>query len=122
VTVTYPFGKTASKPRMRRSLVLKRQQEIGLKQLEVTIVGQVREAVRQIDNSWQRVQAAQTAREATQQQLTAGGTPELGRALDDTRIAGAPARTGKRARQRTAGDDFDYNRALIQLERVQRIQ
>jgi outer membrane protein len=121
VTVTYPFGKTASEAAYAQSLVVKHQQEIGVKQLEVQIVGQVREAVRLIENSWQRVQAAQTAREATQQQLAAEERRNsVG--LSTTLELQVRQRELANARVNELQAMIDYNRALIQLERVQRIQ
>ena len=84
-------------------------------------MGQVREAVGQIDNSWQRVQAAQTAREATQQQLTAEERRNsVG--LSTTLELQVRQRELANARVNELQAMIDYNRALIQLERVQRIQ
>lgn len=121
VTVSYPFGRTANEAAHAQSLVLKRQQELGVKQLEVQIVGQVREAVRLIENSWQRVQAAQTAREATQQQLAAEERRNsVG--LSTTLELQVRQRELANARVNELQAMIDYNRALIQLERVQRIQ
>ena len=121
VTVTYPFGTTASEAAHAQSLVAKHQQEIGLKQLEVTIVAQVRDAVRIIENSWQRVQAAKTAREATQQQLAAEERRnQVG--LSTTLELQVRQRELANARVNELQAMIDYNRALIQLERVQKIQ
>jgi len=121
VTVIYPLGKTAAEVNMAQSEVQKRQQEIGVQQLELQIVREVRDAARQVQNSFERVQAARVAREASEQQLNAeerrtavgfSTTLELQvrqRDLAQSRIAELNARIA-------------YNRALINLDRVQKTQ
>jgi len=67
------------------------------------------------------VQAAQTAREATQQQLTAEARRNsVG--LSTTLELQVRQRELANARVNELQAMIDYNRALIQLERVQRIQ
>ena len=119
VTVGYPIGRTAEKASYAQGEVQKRQQELGLKQLELEIVREVRDAARQVQNSFQRVQAARVALDATAQQLEAEerrssvglSTPlELQirqRDLANSRINELNARIA-------------YNQALIIFERVQK--
>ena len=119
VTVGYPIGRTAEKASYAQGEVAKRQQELGLQQLQLEIVREVRDAARQVQNSFQRVQAARVALEATQQQLEAEerrssvglSTPlELQirqRDLANSRINELNARIA-------------YNQALIIFERVQK--
>jgi len=121
VTVGYPIGRTAERASYAQGEVTKRQQELGLQQLQLEIVRQVRDAARQVQNSFQRVQAARVALQATQQQLEAEerrssvglSTPlELQirqRDLANSRINELNARIA-------------YNQALIILERVQKTQ
>ena len=121
VTVSYPFGKTAAEVGLAQGQVQKRQQEIALQALELQIVREVRDAARQVQNSYQRVQAARVAREASEQQLNAeerrtavgfSTTLELQvrqRDLAQARIAELNARIA-------------YNSALITFDRVQKTQ
>lgn len=121
VSVSYPIGRTATQAAYAQAQVLKRQQEIGIEQLRLQIVQQVREAVRLVQNSFQRVQAAQAAREASQQQLAA---EERRNSVGLSTTLELQVRQRDLAAARTVelGAMIDYNRALIQLERVQRIQ
>ena len=121
VNVSYPLGNSAIKATYAQGQVLKRQQEIGIEQLRLQIVGQVRDAVRQVQNSFQRVQAAQTARQASQQQLDA---EERRFAVGMSTTLELQVRQRDLAFARIAELDamIAYNRALIQLDRVQKTQ
>ena len=121
VNVSYPIGRSAVKAQYAQGQVLKRQQELGIQQLQLQIVGQVRDAVRQVQNSYQRVQAAQSARQASEQQLEA----------EERRFAvGLSTTLELQVRQRDLAGarivELDamiaYNRALIVLDRVQKTQ
>ena len=119
VTVGYPVGRSAEKANYAQGEVQKRQQELGLQQLQIEIVREVRDAARQVQNSFQRVQAARVAREATQQQLEA----------EERRSSvGLSTPLELQIRQRDLANSrinelnamIAYNRALIVLERVQK--
>lgn len=121
VSVSYPIGRSSVEAAYAQALVQRRQQEISLQQLQLLIVGQVRDAVRQVQNRYQRVQAAQAARQASEQQLQA----------EERRFAvGLSTTLELQVRQRDlAGARITeleamiaYNQALIQLERVQKTQ
>lgn len=121
VSVTYPIGTTAARAAYAQAQIQRQQQEIGIRQLEVIIVAQVRDAVRQVQNTFERVQAAQAAREASQRQLTA---EERRNSVGLSTTLDLQIRQRDLASARTVELQamIDYNRALIQLERVQRIQ
>ena len=119
VTVAYPIGESSAKAAYARSQVQQHQQELALKDLQVQIVAQVRDAARQVTNSFQRVQATQTFRLAAQQQLDAEQRRfEVGlSATLDLQIRQSQLATARVAELNAM---IDYNRALIVLERVQR--
>ena len=119
VTVGYPIGRTAERASYAQGQVTKRQQELGLQQLEIEIVREVRDAARQVQNSFQRVQAARVAREATAQQLEAeerrssvGLSTPLELQIRQRDLANA--------RISELNAMINYNRALITFERVQK--
>jgi outer membrane protein len=101
--------------------VQKRQQELGLQDLQLQIVREVRDAARQVENSYQRVQATETFRQAAQQQLEAeerrfavGISTTLDLQVRQTQLA--------TARVSELNARIAYNRALIVLDRVQKTQ
>lgn len=121
VSVGYPIGRSGEKVAHAQTLVAKRQQELGLQELELEIVRQVRDAIRQVENSWQRVQAAQAFRQAAEQQLAAedrrfevGISTNLERQVRQRELA--------QARVQELNAIISYARALIILDRVQRTQ
>ena len=119
VTVGYPIGRTSAEVAYAQGQVQKRQQEIALQDLQTQIVRQVRDAARQATNSFQRVQATQTFRQAAEQQLDA---EQRRFAVGMSTILDLQVRQTQLATARTAELNamIDYNRALIVLERVQK--
>jgi outer membrane protein TolC len=119
VTVNYPIGRTAQEVALAQGQVQKRQQQLSLEELQLQIVGQVRDAIRQVTNSFQRVQAAQTFRRAAEQQLEA---EERRFAVSMSTILDLQVRQSQLATARISELNavIDYNRALITLDRVQK--
>jgi len=119
VQVSYPIGRTSQQVAYAQGQVQKRQQELTIDELEQQIVGQVRDAVRQVTNSFQRVQATQTFRRAAEQQLEA---EERRFAVSMSTTLDLQVRQSQLATARIAelGAIIDYNRALIVLDRVQK--
>jgi outer membrane protein TolC len=119
VTIGYPIGRTSAEVAYNQAQIQKRQQEITLQDLQLQIVGQVRDAVRQVNNSYQRVQATQTFRQAAEQQLDA---EQRRFAVGMSTILDLQVRQSQLATARVAELNamIDYNRSLIVLERVQK--
>ncbi len=121
VQVGYPIGRTSAEAAFAQAQIRKRQQEIGLRDLELEIVRQVRDAARQVSNSYERVQAARAAREASVLELEAedrrfevGLSTPLDQQFRQSRLA--------QARVVELNAMILYNRAIINFERVQKIQ
>ena len=121
LVVGYPIGQTSQKAAVARTEIQRRQSDLDIKTLEIQIVGAVRDAARQVQNAFERVQAAKTAREASEKQLDA----------EDRRFqVGLSTTLEQQVRQRELSDArsselnamIAYSRALINFERVQKIQ
>jgi outer membrane protein TolC len=121
VNVAYPVGRSAAEANYARQEVARRQTLLGLRQLELGIVQQVREAGRQVESTYQRVLVTQTALRASEQQLDA----------EQRRFAAGLATTLElqvRQQQLAAARTSELNamiahtRALIEFDRVQKTQ
>ncbi len=119
VTIGYPIGRTGAQVAYAQGQIQKRQQEMALQDMQLQIVGQMRDAARQVTNSYQRVQATQTFRQAAEQQLDA---EERRFAVGMSTILDLQVRQTQLATARTSELNamIAYNRALITLERVQK--
>lgn len=119
VTVSYPFGRTALEASYAQAQVQKRQQELNLRATELRIQREVRDAARLVQNSYQRVQAARAAREASETQLAAEerrNTVGLSTTLD----LQIRQRDLAQARVIELNAMIQYNQALITFDRVQK--
>jgi HAE1 family hydrophobic/amphiphilic exporter-1 len=121
VQVGYPIGRTAQKAALATTEIQKRQQDTDIRNLELAIVRDVRDAARQVQNAFERVTAARVARQASETQLEAENRRfEVG--LSTTLDQQVRQQQLADARLRELQAMIDYNRAIINLERVQKIQ
>jgi HAE1 family hydrophobic/amphiphilic exporter-1 len=120
-TFGYPLGRSTAEAALAQSQIQRRQQTLGIQELELQIVRDVREAARQVETSYQRFLAQQTNREATEQQLEA----------EDRRFAVGLSSTFELqqrqsqlfvARNLELNAMIAYNRALIRFDQVQKTQ
>jgi outer membrane protein TolC len=121
VTVAYPLGRSAARANLAQQQVERRQGDLAIRQMEIAIVQQVRDAARQVENSYQRVLVTQTALRASEQQFEAEQrrfTAGLSTTLE------LQVRQGQLATARTAELNavIAHNRALINFDRVQKTQ
>jgi outer membrane protein TolC len=120
VVFGYPLGKSGPEAAVAQNQLQKRQQELGLQQLETDIVRQVREAAREVQTAYQRVHASEAAMQATQQQLDAAQRRfEVG--LASSFEVQQNQRDLASARLNNLQAKISYNRALISLNAVQKI-
>ena len=68
---SYPIGKAAAEANYARAVLQRRQTDAQLKNLEMSIVQQVRTAARNVQSNYQRVQSTRIARELAEQRLNA---------------------------------------------------
>jgi outer membrane protein TolC len=121
VSVGYPIGRSGAKAALAQQELQKQQDLIALRDAEIQIVRDVRDAARQVQTAYQRVQATRTAREASEKQLEA----------EDRRFAvGLSTTFEQQSRQRDLANArvFElrakilYSQALINFETVQKIR
>ena len=121
LTFSYPLGRSSAEANLAQQQIQRRQQTISIRELELQIVREVREAARQVDTSYQRFLAQQANREASDQQLLA----------EERRFAVGLSSTFELqqrqsqlffARNAELTAMINYNRALIRFDQVQRTQ
>ncbi len=71
VSYTYPLGKEAAEANLARARIQRRQLDAQMKQTEMSITQQVRQAARSVTSNFQRVQSTRVARELAEQRLNA---------------------------------------------------
>ncbi|MFI5177541.1 MAG: TolC family protein [Vicinamibacterales bacterium] len=117
----YPIGRSSAETAIAQQQLVKRQQELGLHNLEIEIVREVRDAARQVQTSYERVQATQATVTATEQQLNAKQRQfEVG--LSSTFEVQQAQRDLANAKLIDLQAKISYNRALISLDAVQKIR
>ncbi len=120
ITVSYPLGRTAAKAALTRAELQKDQELLALRQLELDIVADVRQAARAVRSSLQRVQVTQAARTASERQLEAEER-KFAVGLSDAFRLQQQQRDLATARNNALAAIIAYNTALIQFDRVQKI-
>ncbi|MEZ5318843.1 MAG: TolC family protein [Vicinamibacterales bacterium] len=121
VNFSYPIGRTAAKASFARAQIQKQQQLLNQRDLELSIVQQVRAAVRNVQNRARQVEAARAALQASQQNLDAE---------NQKRAVGLSTNLDLQFRQQNLAQArlnelnaiISYNQALIDLDRVQKIR
>ena len=119
VNVAYPLGRSFAEANYARAEVARRQSSIDLRELEIRIVQQVRDAARQVENSYQRLLVTRVALRASEQQLDAEQR-RFSAGLATTLELQVRQQQLATARVNELNAAIDYNRALILFERVQK--
>ncbi|HET7220736.1 MAG TPA: TolC family protein [Vicinamibacterales bacterium] len=120
VNVSYPIGTSQADAALASSRLQRQQGQVQMRQLEMTITAQVREAARDISTTLQRVQATRKTRDLMERRLEAENKRlEVG--LSDTFKLFQAQRDLDNAKQSELQAVIDYNRALIDLESVQTV-
>jgi outer membrane protein TolC len=119
VNVAYPVGRSFQEANYARAEVARRQSSLQLRELELGIVAQVRDAARQVENSYQRVLVTRAALRASEQQLEAEQRRFQAGLATTFELQGRQTQLAT-ARINELGAAISYNRALIQFERIQK--
>lgn len=121
LNVSYAIGRSAADANLAQQEVIRRQSLLQIRELEVAIVQQIRDVARQVQTSFQRVLVTRAARAASEQQLEAEQR-RFAAGLSTT--LELQVRQGQLSTARTAELNaiIAYNRALIDLERLQKTQ
>ena len=116
--VSYPLGTSPASAALASSRLQREQQLTSLRELEIAVTQQIREAGRQVTNSLQRVDATRKAREfaeiryeAEQKRVTAG--------LSTTFQLVNAQQALSNARLSETNAIIDYNRALVAFSSLQ---
>jgi outer membrane protein len=118
--VSYPIGTSQADATLASSKLQREQATTGLRQLEVAITAQVREAVRDISTTLQRVQATRKARDLMERRLEAENK-RLSVGIGNTFQVIQAQRDLDNAKQSELNAIIDYNRALIDLQAIQTV-
>ncbi len=103
LNITYNLGTSAEDASIARARIQQNQIEVQLRQLDLQVTSDISNAAIQVENTAERVQATQAARELAQQQLDAENSKfSVGMSTNYQRRAGA-ARSFDGAEQRAAG-------------------
>lgn len=118
VNFSYPLGTSLADAALAQSRIQRQQGDVSLRELELEITRQVRDAARQVQTTLKRVEATGKARQLAERQLEAE-EKRLAVGLSDTfRIVQYQRDLANQKRAELAAI-IEYNRALIDLEAVQ---
>jgi outer membrane protein TolC len=116
--ISYPIGTSTADAALAGARLERQQQETQLRELEMQITAQVRDAGRQVTTSLQRVQSTKKAREFSESRLRAE-EKRLEVGLVDTFRVFQAQRDLSNALRSELQAILDYNRALVNFEAVQ---
>jgi outer membrane protein TolC len=115
---SYPLGTSAAKANVARQRLLRGQTEASLKAVELQIATEVTAAALAVRNSLEAMQAAQVARELSEQRLTAVQSKfEVGMATNYEVVQAQ--RDLNDARNSELRQQLNYQRAIVDFQRVQ---
>jgi outer membrane protein len=121
VRVGYPLGRSAAEASLAQNQIQKSQQQISLRDLELAIAFDVREAARQVQNTYQRVLASRVALEAFEEQYRAE-EKRFAVGIGSTLDLQVRQRDLAQARISALNAEIAYASALITFDRVQKIR
>jgi outer membrane protein TolC len=120
LSVSYPLGRSGAEAALARSEIQRERERLDLRQLELAIIADVRQAAREVETSIRRVQASRAALTASESQLEAEER-KFAVGLSDTFQLQQRQRDLASARTAELNAIIAYSNALIQFDRVQKI-
>lgn len=118
VNVGYPLGTSSADASLARTRLQQNQSRTQLRNLELQIAAQVRQAARQVQTSQQRVESSRSARELAERTLAAEERKfEAG--TSTSFLVFQAQRDLSLARNVELQNVLEYNRAVVDLETVQ---
>jgi outer membrane protein len=120
IDVSYPIGSSQADVALASSRLTRQQAQISLRQLEIQVTAEVRNAAREISTSLQRVQATRKARDLMEKRLEAENK-RLAVGLSDTFRLFQAQRDLDNSKQSELQAVIDFNRDLITFEAVQTV-
>jgi outer membrane protein len=118
--VRYPIGTSAADAQLASARVQRQQQQLTLREIEMQITNQVRDAGRRVTTSLQRVASTKKTRELSERRLQAE-EKRLAVGMSDTFRVSQTQRDLTLAKQSELRAILDYNQALVNFEAVQQV-
>ncbi len=117
ISITLPYGNTAAKANLARTEVVTRQLDNQKRQMVLSIVTDVRNALQFVESSLQRVEAARASVKAAEEQLR-GEEQKFAAGLSTTFFVLQRQNELSNARGSELKAKTDYNKARADLQRV----
>ena len=121
VNFSYPLGLSSARATLVRTRLQKQQEDLGIQNLELQVAAAVRNAGRDVQTNFKRVEATQKARLASERQLDAEQR-KFAVGLSTSFELQQRQRDLAQAKVNELRAMIEYNRSLIAFERVQKIQ
>ncbi len=118
LNISYNLGTSAEDASVARTRIQQNQIEVQLRQLDLQVTSDVSNAAIQVENTAERVQAAQAARELAQQQLDAENS-KFGVGMSTNYAVVLAQRDLANAQNNELQAILEYRRAVVDFERVQ---
>jgi outer membrane protein TolC len=120
LTVSYPIGSSTAESNLARARLQYSQAETQLKNLELQIAAQVRDAARQVQTNQKRVDSARAARELAERRLEAE-EKKFAAGIQISFFVFQAQRDLAQARTNEIRAIADYNKSLVDFEAVQQV-
>ena len=118
LTVSYPIGSSASEANLARARLQRSQAEAQLRNLELDIATQVRDAARQVQTNQKRVDSARAARELAERRLEAE-EKKFAAGIQISFFVFQAQRDLSQARTNEIRALSDFNKSLVSFDAVQ---
>jgi hypothetical protein len=118
LNITYNLGTSAADASLARARIQQNQIEVQLRQIDLEVTSEVSNAAIQVQNTAERVQAAQAARDLAQQQLDAENS-KFGVGMSTNFQVVQAQRDLATAQNNELQAVLAYRRAVVEFERVQ---
>jgi outer membrane protein TolC len=116
--VGYPLGTSASEANLARARLQHSQAQTELRNLELQVAAQVREAARNVQTNQKRVESTRVARELAERRLDAA-EKKFAAGIETSFFVFQAQRDLSQARTNEVRAISDYNKSLVDLEAVQ---
>lgn len=120
LTVGYPLGRSTADANLARARLERSQADARLREIEIRVVGEVRDVARRVTTSLQRVEATRVARELAERRLDAEQR-RFDVALSTSFFVFRAQRDLAVARNNELLATLDYLKALVDFEAVQEV-
>ncbi len=120
VQVGYPLGTSASEANLARARLQHSQAQTELRNLELQIAAQVRDAARNVQTTQKRVESTRVARELAERRLDAA-EKKFAAGIETSFFVFQAQRDLSQARTNEVRAISDYNKSLVDLEAVQEV-